>query len=139
MKRKGNMSELVTGIKGHVEEVVTEARTAAEMASGGLPVYATPRMTAMMENAAWTSVQPHLEEGSTTVGTRLEISHVSASPVGAHITVESELTGIDGRRLIFDVKAYDDKGLIGEGTHERFIIKADKFMARAAAKLEPQG
>lgn len=130
------MKELKTGITGRAEDTVTEVRTAAYMGSGGLRVYATPRMTAMMEYTAWSSVEPYMEDGMSTVGTRLDISHVSASPVGAHITFESELTEIDRRKLVFTVKAYDDAGLIGEGTHERFIIDNAKFMSRAESKFE---
>ena len=130
------MKELKTGITGRAEDTVTEVRTAAYMGSGGLRVYATPRMTAMMEYTAWSSVEPYMEDGMSTVGTRLDISHVSASPVGAHITFESELTEVDRRKLVFTVKAYDDAGLIGEGTHERFIIDNAKFMSRAGSKFE---
>ncbi|MBR2540150.1 MAG: thioesterase family protein [Mogibacterium sp.] len=129
------MAELITGIKGHAEEVVTAEKTAAGMKSGGLEVYATPRMINMMEYTAWASVEPYMEEGMGTVGTHLDISHVSASPVGAYVTYESELTEIDGRKLTFHITAHDNSGLIGEGTHERFIINNDRFMARTASKL----
>lgn len=130
------MAELQIGIKGHSEEIVTMERTAEGMGSGGLPVYATPRMVSMMEYTAWSSVEPYMEEGFGTVGTHLDISHLASSPVGAHITIDSELVEIDRRKLVFEVKAYDDKGIIGEGRHERFIINNDKFMARTQAKLE---
>lgn len=130
------MAELKTGITGRAEDEVTEIRTAAYMGSGGLRVYATPRMTAMMEYTAWSSVEPYMEEGMGTVGTRLEVSHLAASPVGAHITYESVLTEIDRRRLVFSVKAYDDAGLIGEGLHERFIIDNSKFMKKTESKLD---
>ncbi len=130
------MAELITGITGRAEDEVTEIRTAAYMGSGGLRVYATPRMTAMMEFTAWSSVEPFMEEGMGTVGTHLEVSHLAASPVGAHITYESVLTEIDRRRLVFSVKAYDDAGLIGEGLHERFIIDNSKFMKKTESKLE---
>lgn len=129
------MAELTIGITGRAEDDVTENRTAAFMGSGGLRVYATPRMTAMMEYTAWSSVEPYLEEGMGTVGTRLEVSHLAASPVGAHITYESELTEIDRRKLVFTVRAYDNSGLIGEGRHERFIIDNARFMEKAQAKL----
>ncbi|MBQ3292463.1 MAG: thioesterase family protein [Mogibacterium sp.] len=130
------MAELKKGITGHAEETVTAEKTAISMGSGGLPVYATPRMIAMMEYTAWSSVEPYMEEGAGTVGTHLDVSHLSASPEGAHITYESELVGIDGRKLIFHVKAFDDAGLIGEGRHERFIIKNERFMAKTKSKLE---
>lgn len=127
---------LETGITGITEETVTEKTLASGMSSGGLPVYATPRMIGMMEYTAWSSVEPYMEEGKGTVGTHLDVSHVSASPLGAHIRIESELVEIDRRRLVFSVRAFDDAGLIGEGTHERFIIDNQKFMDRTQSKLE---
>ena len=130
------MAELKTGIKSVRETTVTQELCANAWGSGGLQVYATPAMIALMENTAWGGVEPYMEEGKTTVGTRLDVSHLSASPVGAHISCEAELTEIDGRRLVFRVTASDDSGLIGEGTHERFIINTEKFMARTEAKLK---
>ncbi len=126
---------LKTGIRCVKEETVTEDLTAFSIGSGGLRVYATPAMIRLMENAAWSSVEDCMEEGCSTVGTLMEIKHVSASPVGAHIRCESELTGIDGRKLTFKVAAYDDTGLIGEGMHERYIIQTGKFMSKADSKL----
>ena len=128
--------ELKTGIKNCTETTVTEELTADAWGSGGLPVFATPAMIAFMENTAWASVEPYMDEGKSTVGTKLDVSHLSASPVGAHITCETELIEVDGRRLVFNVKASDDAGLIGEGTHERFIINVEKFMSRTEAKLQ---
>ena len=127
--------ELKPGIKACKEMIVTKELCADAWGSGGLPVYATPAMIALMENTAWASVEPCMEEGRSTVGTKLDVSHLSASPVGARITCESELIEAEGRRLVFRVKASDDAGLIGEGLHERFIINEDKFMARTEAKL----
>ena len=127
--------ELKAGIKNTGTMTVTEDLCANAWGSGGLQVYATPAMIALMENTAWASVEPCMEEGRSTVGTKLDVSHLSASPVGATITCESELLEIDGRRLVFKVSASDDAGLIGEGLHERFIINTEKFMARTEAKL----
>ena len=127
---------LTTGIKGKQELVVTKENTAKAMGSGTLEVFATPAMIALMEKTAYESVAPELEEGSGTVGTALNVKHVAASPVGMKITCESELVKVDGRALTFSVKAYDEKGLIGEGEHERFIIYSEKFQAKADAKLE---
>ena len=93
-------------------------------------------MIALMENTAWASVEPCMEEGRSTVGTKLDVAHLSASPVGAHITCESELMEVDGRRLVFKVSASDDAGPIGEGMHERFIINTEKFMARTESKVK---
>ena len=128
--------ELKPGIKACKEIIVTKELCADAWGSGGLPVYATPAMIVLMENTAWASVEPCMEEGRSTVGTKLDVSHLSASPVGARITCESELIEAEGRRLVFRVKASDDAGLIGEGMHERFIINVDKFMARTEAKLK---
>ena len=128
--------ELKPGITNKTETIVTKDLCANAWGSGGLEVYATPAMIALMENTAWASVEPCMEEGRSTVGTKLDVSHLSASPVGARITCESELVEIDGRRLVFKVSASDDAGLIGEGMHERFIINTEKFMARTEAKLK---
>ena len=128
--------QLEIGIKNKKEMIVTKELCADAWGSGGLRVYATPAMIALMENTAWASVEPCMEEGYSTVGTHLDVSHLSASPVGSHITCESELVDIDGRRLVFRVVANDDAGPIGEGMHERFIIRKDKFMARTEDKLK---
>ena len=128
--------DLKTGIKNSKEIVVTEDMTAATAGSGGQRVFSTPHMIALMETTAWSSVEPCMEEGKTTVGTHLDISHLSATPVGAHVVCESELIDIDRKKLVFSVKASDDAGLIGEGTHERFIIDIEKFMAKTEGKLK---
>ncbi len=125
-----------TGIKGTRTVVVTDEMTAEHVGSGMLPVYATPEMIALVENVASNSVAPYLEEGTGTVGTKINMDHVSATPVGMKVTVETELTEVDRRRLVFSVKAYDEAGLIGEGTHERFIIQNEKFLGKAQAKLD---
>lgn len=127
---------VTVGIKGYAEEMVTEKNTAESACSGALPVFGTPFMCALMEKAAWTSIAPHLNEGDSTVGTKLNISHLSASPVGSKVWAESEVTLVDGKRLELKVAAYDQKGLIGEGTHERFIVTNDRFLSKAAKKLE---
>lgn len=114
--------------------VVTEDMTAAKLGSGLLPVYATPSMIALMENTAAGSVEEFLGEGMGTVGTLINVKHLSATPVGGKVTCESKLIEVDRKRLVFEVKASDEAGLIGEGTHERFIIDNKKFMDRALAK-----
>ena len=127
---------LEKGIKGTGRQVVTEKLTAKEMGSGELAVYATPAMIALMEETAYKSVTAELEDGMGTVGTLMNLKHVSASPVWGEITCETELTEVDGRRLVFTVKAYDTKGLIGEGVHERFVIVNEKFQAKTDSKKE---
>ena len=125
---------LEAGITGTSTVTVNEANTAKTMGSGTLDVFATPAMIALMEKTCWESVAAQLEEGSGTVGTLLEIRHNAPTPVGMEVRCESKLLEVDGRRLVFEVKAYDAKGLIGEGRHERFIINNEKFQAKANAK-----
>jgi len=125
---------LETGIQGRAETVVSEQNTAASMGSGNLAVFTTPCMVALMEDASWRAVAPYLEEGQGTVGTKLSISHDAATPMGMKVWAESTLTEIDGRRLVFEVRAYDERGQIGQGTHERFIIKLQRFLEKTEAK-----
>lgn len=123
------------GIEYKVEHVVKEDELAASMGSGLLPVYATPCMIKLMEETAWKSVEPYMEEGCGTVGTAVNIKHLSATPVGLKVHCESKLVEVDGKRLVFDVKVFDEKCLIGEGTHERFIINNEKFVEKSKLKL----
>lgn len=125
---------LTIGIKGTQTVTVANDSTAAAMGSGTLAVFATPAMIALMEKTAYISVQDALDEGMGSVGTLLNVKHVAATPVGMTVTCESELVEVDGRRLVFTVKAFDEVGLIGEGTHERFIVQNEKFLAKTNAK-----
>ena len=127
---------VTVGMSGRAQARVTQENTALAAGSGTLPVFATPWMCALMEQAAWTAIAPALEEGESSVGTKLSISHLSATPVGMEVWAESQVTLVDGRRIEFHVAAYDQKGLIGEGTHERFIIQDARFVAKAQKKLE---
>lgn len=127
-------NELREGIMGSSETVVDENNIALTMGSGELEVFATPAMVALMEEAAAESVKPYIDEGSTTVGTALEIEHVSATPIGVSVRCESELCHVDGRKLVFNVTAYDNAGIIGKGRHERFIVEKERFMKKAEAK-----
>lgn len=122
------------GIKGNATEIVNEKNTAKAMGSGELEVYATPAMTALMEKAAYKSISAELEAGNGSVGTLLSIEHISATPVGMEVKAESELIKIEGRKLTFTVSAYDESGLIGKGTHERFIIDNSRFMEKTNNK-----
>ena len=124
-----------TGITNTTTLTVTEKDTAKAHGSGTLDVFATPAMIALMENTAMTSVAPYLSEDEATVGTDLTVKHLSATPVGCTVTCQSELVETDGRKLTFKVTASDNKGTIGEGTHTRFIIKTEKFLAKASEKL----
>ena len=125
-----------TGIKYIERMTVTEDTTARAAGSGTLEVFSTPSMIALIEKACFTAVAPHLEEGCTTVGTKLDVEHVSATPVGMTVEAECELVEIDGRRLVFRVEARDECGQIGVGTHERFIIKQERFLEKTYSKLK---
>lgn len=127
---------LEKGIKGFGELVVTKEMTAAALGSGAIEVLATPMMIALMEKTSRLSIAEYLEENERTVGTVVDIKHLAASPVGMKVTCETELIDIDRRRLVFKVACHDEKGIIGEGLHERFIIDKDKFMEKASAKLQ---
>ena len=127
---------VTVGLKGRAETVVNDSNTAQAACSGALPVFGTPFLCALMEEAAWKSIAPHLEPGQSTVGTKLDITHDSATPVGMKVWAESEVTQADGKRLVLKVAAYDERGPIGQGTHERFIITNERFLAKTANKLE---
>lgn len=124
------------GIKGEQKFVVTADKLANQVGSGLVAVYATPMMIAAIENTAAGSVAPYLEEGKTTVGTLVNVSHVAATPEGMEVRVETELAEIapNGKMLTFKVAAYDEAGLIGEGTHQRAIVAKERFEAKAQAK-----
>ena len=127
---------LEVGVRGRADDIVSENNTAAAAGSGGLQVFGTPFMVALMEKAAWASIAPYLAPGESTVGTKLNVSHLSATPVGMKVWAESEITLVDGKRIELSVAAYDEKGLIGQGTHERFIVTDERFLAKTARKLE---
>ncbi len=117
-------------IKGHQEEIVSYETTAAKYGSGLVEVYATPAMIALMENTCMKSVLPYLPQGFNTVGTKVNIEHLKATPIGMKVWCNSELIEVDRRRLVFRVTAFDEKGEIGRGIHERFIIDVEKFMSK---------
>lgn len=122
------------GIRGRQETTVTSANVATNVGSGKVKVFATPMMISLVEKAACLSIEPFLEEGQSSVGTHIDISHCAATPMGMQVWAETEVIGIDRRRITFSVKAYDERGLIGEGTHERFIIDIEKFQSKAESK-----
>lgn len=122
-------------IKGTWKETVDASKTAREMGSGSLDVYATPALVALMEHAACEALSGTLEEGVTTVGTQMNVSHVAATPVGMEVWAEATLTAQDGRAYTFSIEAYDAAGLIGKAEHQRFAVKVDRFMAKTNAKL----
>lgn len=126
--------EIPVGAKGRVDGIVTNQLTAAAVGSGSVEVFATPYMVAAMENAACEAIRPYYGEGENSVGTKLEITHDAATPVGMKYWAEAEVTEVDRRRIVLKVTAYDETGIIGSGTHERFIIQMEKFLAKAEAK-----
>ena len=127
---------LDVGVKGSSTVIVDEGNTALVIGSGTLRVFATPAMIALVESTASRSVAPFLDEGSSTVGTHLDVAHTSATPVGMEVVCETELIEVDRRRLVFSVVVRDAAGEIGSGTHERFIVDNAKFMSKAESKLE---
>lgn len=120
------------------KNVVTKGVTADALGSGGLDVLATPFLICWLEAAAYCYMKEQLPEGKSSVGTMVSVRHLSPSPIGAEITAKAELTAIseNGKMYTFKVSAYDNKGLIGEGTHERAIIDCERFMKKCRSKLE---
>lgn len=119
---------LKIGMQGYQEQIVSFEDTAAKYGSGLVEVFATPAMIALMENTCYKSVMEFLPQGFGTVGTKVDIVHTKATPVGKKVFCKSELIEIDRRRLVFSVKAFDEEAEIGGGKHERFIINLEKFM-----------
>ncbi|MDW7673172.1 MAG: thioesterase family protein [Bacillota bacterium] len=128
--------QLAVGIIGNKEELVTGEKTALAVGSGKLKVYATPCMVALMEGAAVAALEGKLEYQMDTVGTSLEILHMAATPVGMKVKAEAKLINIDGRKLTFEIEAFDDREKIGSGIHQRFMINGDKFLEKCLSKLE---
>jgi predicted thioesterase len=125
---------LTPGMKGELHETVTSDNTAESWGSGGLPVYATPSMIALMEGASVVAADSSLPAGFSTVGTEVNVKHLAATPPGLTVRAAGELLEINGRRLLFRVEAWDDAGKIGEGTHERFIVENEKFLKKTQGK-----
>ena len=123
------------GMTGSAETLVERADTAQEVGSGSLLVYATPCMVALMEGAACEAVAEGLEEGQTTVGTALNIEHISATPVGLEVRAEAEVTAVAGKVVTFAIHAFDEAGEIGHGTHQRVVVSNQKFLDKAYSKL----
>jgi predicted thioesterase len=129
------MSELTIGLTNEKSVAVTIENTAIAMGSGTLRVFATPSMIALIEGCCAESVEDRLGEGITSVGTKVDVEHLAASPIGASILCKSKLVACDGRRLDFEVEVFDNNGLIGKGTHTRFTVDAEKFVSKTYAKL----
>ncbi len=127
---------LSTGIIGKRSVMVTDDNTAMALGSGSLQVFATPAMITLVEATASGSIADYLDEGTSTVGTHLDVAHTAATPVGMEVTCETELIEIDRRRLVFRVVVRDARDEVGSGTHERFVVDDAKFMSKASSKLE---
>lgn len=125
---------LTPGLTGSAQVAVTAQNTAAAMGSGLLPVFATPAMTALMEQAAVNACAGGLDEQSGTVGTSLNLTHDAATPIGMTVRAEAVLTAVEGRKLTFAVRAFDEAGQIGAGVHQRFIINNDRFLEKASRR-----
>ena len=127
--------EITIGKKGEAWTEVEKEDTAQIVGSGSLLVYATPCMVALMEGAACEAIAEALSDEQTTVGIALNIEHTSATPVGLEVHAEAEVTAVDSKVITFDVKAFDEVGEIGHGTHKRVIVNSQKFLDKAYMKL----
>ena len=125
---------LQVGLVAEITRAVAETDTAATYGSGLVPVLSTPHLIALMEATAQAVIAPHLEEGQTAVGTRVDMEHLAATPVGMEVRVRAELVEIDRRRLTFRIEAWDEVDRIGEATHDRFVIDTERFMRGVAEK-----
>ncbi len=130
------MPELETGLRGEREIVVGEQDLASFMGNVNAKVLATPRLISLLEEAARSSTEGLLPEGSMTVGTLIRVRHLAATPPGVKVRAEAALKEVDGRRLVFDVVAYDDFEKIAEGEHERFVVSIERFLERVKRKTE---
>ena len=127
--------EITVGLKGEASTLVERADTAQEVGSGSLLVYATPCMVALMEGAACNALEGVLPEDKTSVGIELSISHIAATPVGMEVRAEAEITAVEKNILTYTVTAYDESGKIGEDTHKRAVVTAQKFLDKTYSKL----
>lgn len=124
------MSGLAAGLRGTASWRATERHSAETWGSGAVPVFATPSLVGLMEAAAMDALRGCLADGETTVGTRIEVSHLAATPIGETVRAEATLVSVDGRKLAFDLVAHDGRQRIGEGRHERVVVSRDRFLAR---------
>jgi len=128
------MEELVPGLHAELEHTVADADSAAHWGSGLVPVFSTPALVGLMESAAVAALNGALAPGQTTVGTRIDVRHLAATPVGMQVRARAELKSVDGRKLAFTIQAWDAVELIGEADHERFVIDEARFLTRLQTK-----
>lgn len=126
--------ELQPGMTGEAITLVVHENTAAAVGAGGVEVFGTPMLIALMEQAAWKAVADALDEGYVTVGIQVNVDHLAATPLGQTVRARAELVEIDDRRLVFNVVAYDERQKIGEGQHERAIVNLERFLSRVKAQ-----
>lgn len=125
---------IISGLTGELERVAREADTAAQWGSGLVPVFSTPALVGLMEGAAVEALKGRLDAGQTSVGGRIDVRHLAATPIGMRVRAVAELTEVDGRRLVFQIEAWDEEEPIGQAVHERFIIDEERFIARVESK-----
>ena len=130
------MNELVPGLVAEIEHNVTDDDTASRWGSGLVPVFSTPALVGLMESAAVAALKGCLSPGQTTVGGRIDVRHLAATPVGMKVHAKAELTTVEGRKLVFKIRAWDEVELIGEADHERFIVDEARFLGRVQAKTK---
>lgn len=128
------MKPVMIGAKATAETIADESKLAVTVGSGSLRVYATPMMTALMEEAACKAIEPYLEDGETTVGTYLELKHTASTPEGMKVTAEAEIIGVSGREVTYSITAKDECGEIGSCIHKRVQVVAERFMQKANSK-----
>ncbi len=133
------MEGIAPGLVGEVQAMVSEENTAKHLGSGGVEVFATPAMVMLMERAGVAAVDHLLPEGQCTVGVHLDVKHLAATPRGMNVTARAELVEVDGRKLTFQVEAFDDQEKVGEGTHQRVIIDLERFRKRVEDKRSRGG
>ena len=127
--------DIKVGMTAQVETIVEKEDTAQLVGSGDLLVYATPCMVALMEGAACEAIAEGLGEGETSVGTELNIQHISATPVGLEVYAKAEVTAVEGKVITFQVEAFDEAGTIGKGSHKRVVVNSQRFLEKTYTKL----
>lgn len=127
--------EIIIGLKGEASTLVEKEDTAQYVGSGSLLVYATPCLAALMEGAACAAIEEALPQGQTSVGTALNLEHLSATPVGLEVRASAEVTAVDGRKITFAITAFDEAGEIGRATHTRVLVSSEKFLEKTYQKL----
>jgi len=128
-----------TGLRGEATVQVFRGNTAVAVGCGSVPVFATPMLMALMENAAINALREELPPEQTTVGTKVDVVHLAATPIGMTVTARAELVQVDGRRLLFEITAEDEAGLVGRCRHERFVVERERFLARVGEKQAQWG